>query len=188
MSEFHIISTSAPSPPADVQMLTVDDVDANLDFINQPSASNVSALSNVIVLNGDNGIQTYHLTNPSLDENIAQIGFIRDTAQTIDDQTVTILSLSTINDSCFTAQVLVSGISTDDDAIGGYTTATVKNIAGTVTFIDEPDVIIQAESALSAANFTLVVSGTNLLVQANGVLGKTINWSACTPGITYITK
>lgn len=186
MSEFHIISTAAPSPPADVQMLVVDTPDTNILTINQPIPTNVTALANTIYLNGENGIQTYALT--SIDENYAQIGFTRDSVQTIGAVTENCLQLLTTTNTCFTLQVLVSGIADNDEAIGGYTTATIKNIAGIVSLVDEPDIITQSDVGLASGTFAINVSGSFVNIDVTGVAGRTINWACCTPGIIEIAK
>ena len=184
MSDYHIGGIGGTPPPAVPLQFTADDEDAVLTAINQPNPTNVVPTANTLQINGDNGIQTYALTNLlSGDTNVLQVGFSRGSATTVDAATADVLTFPTSTDSCFTMQVLVAGISNDNLGIGGYTTATIINVAGVASLVDTPDIIIQANAALAAGSFDIIASGANVIIRTTGVAGKTIVWSVCTPGI-----
>ncbi len=187
MSQIYKSAASGPSPPQDVQMLRVDDVDPLITTILQTDPQNISATANVIQLNGSNGIVTYQVPNVAGQTNIAQIGFIRATGQTVGAASLDMITVNTDPNECFTMQVLISAYSDNDLGVGGYTTATAINIAGVLSLVDEPDIIFQNPD-LPATNFEIVPSGTDLIVRVTGSAGRTIQWNAIIPGISIVAK
>ncbi len=67
-------------------------------------------------------------------------------------------------------------------ATGGELIGLAKNISGVVTIVGVPDRTKNNDAALSDTNWTLVVSGTNVLVQVTGTANApgsdVINWRA----------
>jgi len=183
MSQIFKSSTTSPPPPTVLVSLRADDNDTSVSSIIQPTPTNVTASANVIILNGDNGIETAAI--PNVASNAVQVRFSRGSVTTSDGagQTQTVLEFTTLNNTTLTLQILVAGYSTDNLGVGGYTTASVVNVAGVATLIDVPDIIVQTQAGLAAATFTVDTSGANLRIRVTGVAGKTINWSCCTPGI-----
>lgn len=184
MSQIYKSSATGPSPPGDVQILEVDDQDTLPTSIFQNNPQDISAVNNVIILNGNNGIVTYQVPNvvDGVDPvpNIAQIGYIRKTVTTNGAVSDT-LTISTDTNSCFTITAVIVGYATDnlmvspDVGVGGTSTATAINVAGTLTLIDEPDTIFQNPD-LPTSNFTITTSGTNMVLQVTGVANWTIKW------------
>lgn len=184
MSQIYKSLASGPTPPSIVTGLVADDVDSATTAIVQRTPSTVSATASLIVLNGDNGIETDKMAAlTSGATNVLQIRFTRGIGQTVDAATTTLITLGTRTNTVVTMQILVAGKSTDNLGVGGYAIATFKNIAGVVTVVDVLDFIVNGDAGLGAATFGITPSGTNLLITVTGVAGKTINWTACTPGI-----
>lgn len=178
MSQFYQGVTAGVLPPT---VLTSFGTDLNDPTVPAASAAGgtVAPVSNVIRAAGDNGIKTVQ-TSQAGD---LQIRFIRGQDTTTGVQTVTLITQSIPTDSTLTIQIIVAGFASDNSAIGAYGTAVVKNVAGTASLIDDVDLIVNKETALSAANITVTTSGSDLLVNVLGVAGLDINWGAALPGI-----
>jgi hypothetical protein len=159
---------SGPVPPAVPTSFVTDDGTA------------IPSL-NVLNVLGGSGVETY--ADPNLSNNlyIKIQNSTTDTGQTIDNQTI---SLSTIDCSAagtyfFTTQISaydVSGV----EAAGGTLYTTVRSTAGVVTVIDDTDAIAHRTSNLSAINYELIDSATNVILQVTGQNGFTLNWGAIT--------
>lgn len=96
--------------------------------------------------------------------------------------TLASLDLSTIGTGVFTFDVQIAGYDlTDSEGLGYAIFGTIKNIAGTLSVIGTPDKINNEDNApvnIQAADASLTVSGTNAIVQVQGIAGKTIHWRA----------
>ncbi len=171
-----------PSVPTSV---TTDQVDSVTAALVAPSGVVVPQL-NTLRLGGDNGIATYAVT---LQPGALTIGFIRGAAATTDGVTVTpILTQSTNTNSVMTAQVLVAGFCTTNNAgIGAYATFVIKNIAGTASLVEQADFIRSADASISTPNpepqISVTVSGASWTLNVVGVTGLDFMWEACLPGI-----
>lgn len=168
----------AGSIPSDV--LTEFKTDLNDPTV--PAASTalgtVVPQSHVVRIAGDNGIKTVETSEPG----DLQLRFIRGSNQTVGATTETLITQPTLTDSTATFQIIVAGFSTDDLAVGAYGTAVIKNVAGTVSVVNTVDLIVNKDTGLDAANITVTISGTDILINAVGVTAKTIDWTACLPG------
>lgn len=161
----------------------MDTEDTNITEIYQPLSQDISTSNHKINLNGSNGILTYKVLDPA-NPNTAQIGFIRDYTTTVGLTTETILFLLPDKDNTtFTFQVLVSGFSNNNYGIGGYTTASFKIVAGVVSLLDEPDIIMQSDIELNGAYFNIEASGGQININVTGIIDETIKWSVCIPGL-----
>lgn len=71
---------------------------------------------------------------------------------------------------------------TSNLGVGGELLASARNVAGIVTIISTPDRTINFDAAINDANWTLIASGTNVLVQVKGTAkvpgSDIINWRA----------
>lgn len=183
MSEFHILGTALPPPPTSVTTLQVDKTDATVTTINQPVPTAVTAATNIIIVNGDNGIETDAL--PTVASNAMQIRFTRGEVTTTNTATpTTVLSFATETNTCLTLQIIVAGYDANGiDGVSAYCTAGVLNQAGVASILGTPAVILTPTAGLVATNVTLAVAGANFLIQVTGDATHTINWAACTPGI-----
>lgn len=135
--------------------------------------------SHKIRIAGDNGIKSVETSNAG----DLQLRFIRGSTTTTGAVTETAITQPILTNATLTIQIIVAGYSTDNLGIGAYGTAVVKNVGGTLSLINTVDLIVNADTGLTAANITVTTSGTNLLVNVVGVSGKTIAWTVCLPGI-----
>lgn len=138
-----------------------------------PVGNNIRAL-------GDQGIVT--ISDPAQPE-LMTIRFSTGEVQTTDATQTTIKTFTMVSDTCLTYQVIVAAYSTDNLALGGNTIATFKNVAGVASVIDEGDLIVNAEAGLIGAEFGVDVSGATIIFWVKGLVGKTINWTVCFPGV-----
>ncbi len=139
-------------------------------------------VANNVRVAGDNGIVT---ESDPVQPSLLHLGFSSGIATTVGATTQTIIPFTLASNTVLTIQVIVSGQDTGSkDGVGGYCTATVKNVAGTASIVGTaPDILVSAEGTIAAATFTVGVTGAQFIVTVTGVAGRTINWDACLPGI-----
>jgi hypothetical protein len=177
MSQFFIATTSGNLPP---EVPTSFTTDTSGTFEYPAGTGTAIPDSNNLVLTGDNGIQTVTHT---VDTNVIQVRFQRGTTQTVGATTQTAFSLNMLSNTTLTLQVIISGYADNNDAVGGYTTATIKNVAGVASVIDAGDVIVNTDASLVGATFNISASGAGFIITVSGVAARTIDWSVCLPGI-----
>jgi len=184
MSQAGIISTSSgPVPPSVPTSFTTDLNDTTILPGDIPPALGTSTpLLNVERLSGDDGIKT--VATPNAAANNVTIRFIRGRTTTAGAVTSNLITQATLSNTTMTIQIIIAGYGSNNDGIGYYGTAVVKNVAGTATLINTVDLIKNSDASLAASNATVTVSGGNLLVNVLGVAGVNIDWGACLPGIT----
>lgn len=178
---------NAPTDGA-IQIITVDDVDLNVTAISQPTPSDVTPVAGRTFLTGENGIVIYKLPNVGPSDNYFMVAFGHNQVQTIGAETKTLLTFATVTDESFRIQILVSATADDGSVIGGNNFYTVKNIAGVLSIVEEPDLILDSDAPLANATASVSASGTDFILTVTGVLDRTINWGACTPGIITTSK
>ncbi len=109
------------------------------------------------------------------------------TAQTVNASTANI-SVSVpvaTSDSVVNIRANITGYAkTAGLAVGGELIGAVKNVAGVLTVVQEPEITQNNDALLAAWAATFVVSGTNAFIRVTGVLGYTMNWTAI---IDYVT-
>jgi len=109
------------------------------------------------------------------------------TAQTVNAGTANInvnIPLPT-NESAITIRANLVGYAKSSGlAIGGELIGTVRNVGGVLTVIQIPEVTKNNDSVLATWSATLVISGTDVLVQVTGVNTYTINWTAIIDSVT----
>lgn len=177
MSQIYKSLISGPVPPA---VPTSFKTDVQDNFLFSAGSGTSVPIANVEQIYGDNGIQTSANT---VTNNVIQIRFNSANVNTVSNETVTAMLFPTINNSTFSTQVLVAGFcATQSQGVGGSTVATVVNVAGVATLVDEPDYDVNTGAALTDATFSVTAVGANLVISVTGSLGNPITWAVCTPG------
>lgn len=177
----HIIKNlaSGPVPPSVPQQFTADD-----GTIGVPVANNFNLLSNAISANNVNGIQTTTITNGSANHYTQLTNRISGSVTTTNATPTTIASFSLgATPAVFTFDIqIVSFNMTDVNGDGYFISGTARTDGTTATLCGTPDKIINEEVA-DTADANMVVSGNNVIFQADGIMGKTHHWSVLA---TYI--
>jgi hypothetical protein len=174
--------SAGPVPP-DVPTSFTTDISTTLAT---PAAGlgTTTPVANNVRVSGDNGLV---IVSDPAQPSLMLVAFTSGSVTTSDGlgQTRTIIPFTLLTDSVLTIQVIVSGRDTGTgDGVGGYCTATVKNVAGVASIVGTaPDILVTADASISTAAFTVGVSGAQFIVTVTGVAGRTINWDACLPGI-----
>lgn len=182
MSEFHIISTSAPPPPAVPTSFLTD------------NGSTATPFANILRVftpgNGLQGIATSAITSVNPNDTLLITltdTTLRGTAQTVNAGTANInvnIPLATSNSSVNVRANIVGYAKGAGLALGGEIIGVVSNVGAVLTVIQVPEITKNNSSLLTSWSATLITSGTNVLVQVTGVLGYTINWTAIIDSVT----
>jgi hypothetical protein len=178
MSQIFKPMTSSPAPPGFVLSLTPDgidgstgtgtpvvpDVNGNINITGLPTGSgNSSPDSNFETFNdGTSTLQIAHR--------------YQGPATTVGATTSTILTIPSTVASIINIEAQLAGITGTPDGVGGELRGTVFRGAGAPTVIGITDAVVRATAALTAASYTVSVSGNNLIVTVTGVAGQTIEW------------
>lgn len=176
------LTSSGPIPPIIPTSFTVDITDDTTVVGVPPVGGTVVPQANILRVTGDNGINTVAST---AFPGVMIIYFTRGEVTTVGATTSACLTYPINTDSALTMQLIVIGRdTTTGDAVGGYSTCTVKNVAGVVSVIGTPDIIVNRGTTFAnTVTFTVSGSGSNFVVNVTGEAGKTIKWTAALPGI-----
>ena len=92
--------------------------------------------------------------------------------------TATILSVATTNNSVEMLKVMITGLRTNgsNESVAYERTLRIKNNGGTVSILTVQSDYTSEDAALSPANVSFIVSGTNVDVRVVGVTGADITW------------
>jgi len=113
--------------------------------------------------------------------------FLSGTAQTVDAGSSTFTSVVPVptSNSVVNIRANIAGYAKASGvAIGAELIGAVRNVAGSLTVIQDVEVTRNNDAALSSWSATFTISGTNVLIQVTGVAAFTINWTAI---IDYVT-
>ena len=181
MSNAYLLPTTGNLPPSVPTSFSLDINDTAIVPGDIPaSAGSAVPVANVLRVSGDNGIKT--IATPNAPGN-ATIRFIRGETTTVGFASSVCLTQPVVNNTTLTIQIIIAGYGDNNDAIGAYGTAVVKNVGGTASLIEEVDLIVNADTSLIACDFNVLTSGANLEVNVTGVPGVTIAWTTALPGI-----
>lgn len=97
---------------------------------------------------------------------------------------ISLLTLPTSDGIAYTVHAYVVGYGDSNGKIGGEVIGVFQNIAGTLTSAGSPIVNI-IEDFSGTPTFTLVTSGTNIILQITGQAATTINWAGHLKYIQY---
>lgn len=182
MSQVYKILTSAgPTPPAIPTQFTADDA-----TIAVPTSNNLNVFSRDTTDSNDNGVQT--TADPNGDDNLylELTNRIIGTATTTDAATpVQVYSFNLgATPATYLFEVRLIAYNVTDGLSAGYTSfRTTKTDGAAATDISATPGIVSEETTMTGVLAVNSVSGNNLLLTVNGLLGKTIHWKALT---TYI--
>jgi hypothetical protein len=132
-----------------------------------PAFGSITSAGSTIAITYNNGTNTINL---EADE-AADIS-----VQTTDATPTTLYSLAVSTNQAVTLYCDIIGATADySAAIGGNVEATARRGAGSLTMVGSPVVNLNEDSA-GSPDFTIVVSGNNLIIQVTGVAATTYNW------------
>ena len=176
MSEFHIISTSAPPPPP---------VPTQFNTQN----GNAVPAANILIINGfdstennDNGIISKGGvlgTGTANEVDIVITNRLQGTATTVGVSTTPIITFNPTVIGTYSIEARVCAYNTTSSLGAGYSMfAAIRFDGVNSNLCGTPDRIVNEEGAMSSANCTITVSGGSVFVNGVGYAAQTINWSA----------
>lgn len=115
-----------------------------------------------------------------LEANNVRYNHILNSTTTSGAVTTTIASLATANNSVELVKVFVTGLRTNgaNESVAYERTVRLRNNAGTLSILTVQSDYTSEDGALSSANISFVVTGTNADVRVTGVAGADITWKA----------
>lgn len=174
MTQIYKIDTgTGPVPPA---VATSYVTDINSPAI--PALNILDVFGNDTNTNNVNGIQT----DGSSGSNILTVQLtnrISVSATTSDGggQTQNVVVLTPANATSLSFTILVTGYdSINNETIGGEQIGVVRKVAGVPTIVGTNDTFDESDAGLNAADWNVVVSGADLVMQFVGVAGRSIVW------------
>ena len=174
MSQSGIV-TAAASAMGGVDSLTGDSGGA----VSQDGAGNIDILGGSSETFNLDGLQTEGTPGSNL-VTINLMNSSGGTGQTIGavtDDLITFAMGATPRTCSF--DIRASAFESTTPAGAGYNIfGTVRTDGVSATLVGTPDVVINEEAALVAADLDLIVSGNNAIVRATGVAGLTLEWTA----------
>jgi hypothetical protein len=167
MSQAGIVNTSSgPVPPTVATSYVTDNGTA-------------IPASNVLNVNGSNGIVTS--ANPNLSNNlvISLQNTQVDTGQTIGLQTINLSTIPLGAAGTYFFESRLAAYTSSGPLGGGFSTyTTLRSDGSSATLIGDTDAIEHMEGALIGVVIEMVPSGNNAVLQVTGVTGLTIDWGA----------
>lgn len=168
-----IYKTVASTPSVSTQFT------ANDGTIGIPAGNNLNLLGDDTTANNVNGIETTANPNGSANFYVLLTNRLQGTVTTADATPTPIITFTPTVVGSYTIETRITAYNTTDTLGAGYSlfgTARYdgvnSNLCGTA------DRIVNEETGMENATSTFTVSGANILINAVGLAGKTINWSA----------
>ncbi len=163
---------SGPVPPSVPQQFTADD-----GTIGVPVANNFNLFSNQTSANNANGIQTTTIANGSANHYTQLTNRVTGTVTTTNATPTTIATFSLgATPAVFTFDIQIASFNmTDVNGDGYFISGCVRTDGASATLCGTPDKIVNEEVA-DTADANMIVSGNNVIIQAQGIVGKTHHW------------
>lgn len=170
MSEFHIISTSAPVPPTVPTSFVTDSGTAI------PQTNILNILSTDSIANNDNGTSTIGSGNTVT---ILLTNRQTGTTNTGNANPATILTFALgATPGVYYVEGDVIAFNTTDTAGAGYAfSSAVRTTGAAGTEIGTEFKDLFEEAAMATADIDISVSANDLLVTVTGIVGKSIDWN-----------
>lgn len=176
MSQAGIINTtSGPVPPAVPTQFTAND-----GTIGIPVANNLNLLARDTTEDNDDGIQTTADPNNGDNYYVELTNRLQGTASVTGAVTGDIITFAlSASASVYRFEFKVTGRDTaSGDGVGYSVFASVRTDGAAATVIESPFYDADEDNSLSTALIDVVASGNSIILQATGVAGQTINYSA----------
>jgi hypothetical protein len=174
-------STTITNEDIDVSAGIVDtklaEITTSGKVANSATTATSANVANAIITRDSNG--DFLANTSTLNKiNIGNSYEISKSILTNNNVTQTIAMISTTTNTSY--NILVQAVACDTTGATGIFLyeGMVKNISGIVTNGIMLKTVDQVETAITGATIKFTPSGTNILVQVDGVASKTINWSA----------
>lgn len=171
MSQIYKSVTSSPGVPTQFT--------ANDGTIGIPAGNNLNVYGDDTTANNVNGIETTANPNGSANFYVLLTNRLQGTVTTADATPTPIITFTPSVVGSYTLETRITAYNTTDTLGAGYSlfgTARYdgvnSNLCGTA------DRIVNEETGMESASVTFTVSGANILINAVGLAGKTIKWSA----------
>lgn len=160
-----------PTPPAVPTQFTTD---VNGPAI--PIANNLDVFGLTLEDNNVNGILTNGLSDVLY---IALTNRVQGTVTTVGAVTSPIITFTPTVIGTYSFEIRIAAYNTTASLGAAYSLfGSVRFDGAFSNLIDIPDKIINEEGAMSAANTSFTVSGSDVLINGIGYAAQTINWNA----------
>ena len=174
MSQSGIISTSSgPPPPGSVVSLTPDSGAA----VVPNGAGTIDVFGGSTSINNTNGIETFNGGANELDVKLTNRANVTATTSDGGGQTQNATLITPPNATALTFKITVTGYdAANDKAIGGEQIGLSRKSGGVVVVVGTNDTFDESDASLNAADWNVIASGADLVMQFVGIAGKSISW------------
>ena len=175
MSNAFLRTTAGNMPPVVPTQFTADD-----GTIGIPAGNNLNIFSQDTIEDNDNGIQTTADPNNGDNYYVELTNRLQGTASVTGAVTGDIITFAlSASASVYRFEFKVTGRDTaSGDGIGYTVFASVRTDGAAATVIESPFYDADEDASLAGAMIDVVASGNSIILQATGVAGQTINYSA----------
>lgn len=176
MSQYYRKTVNSSGLPDDVpEQFTADDATVGV-----PVSNNYNILSRDTTESNVNGIQTTVDANGSANHYLELTNRFYGTASVTGAVTGDIITYD-LGASAAVYRIYFEVAGKDDstdDGVGYTVRGTIKTDGAAATLIDEPYIDSDEDTSLEDASIDFVASGNNVVLQATGVAGQTIDYKA----------
>lgn len=172
MSQFFISTNSGNLPPSVPTSFVLDDGTA-IPVANTLTVNGIDSTEN-----NDNGILTRANPNGGPVAQIIITNRLQGSTSTVGAVTANAITFSPTTVGTYAIEARIAGYNTTSLLGAGYSLfGSVRYDGVSMNLCGTPDLIENEEGAMSAADASLVVSGSSAIIQVTGYAAQTINWS-----------